>query len=225
MCIKDYLSARIPGMKLYHRLDKLDDIFSKKELPVILKYGYGQYYRRYQTKGILYVKRANLTPMQKRYYAKMYRLGLIEKKCYQCHSAEMAKEIKRNIHTPDLILPEIFRSLTFSFANKALLINLLLSVARIFQNTVKTEEDAVGISEDCRVVEAVFADTSTDNMIEKLTTEQSLYEDFGEELIQSFHNNHNDDDLGYIEAVRTYKYQASSVLRHAIADYNCCHQF
>ena len=92
---KDYLSARIPGMKLYHRLDKLDDIFSKKELPVILKYGYGQYYRRYQTKGILYVKRANLTPMQKRYYAKMYRLGLIEKKCYQCHSAEMAKEIKR----------------------------------------------------------------------------------------------------------------------------------
>ncbi len=92
---KDYLSVRIPGMKLYHRLDKVDDIFSKKELPVILKYGYGQYYRRYQTKGILYVKRVNLTPMQKRYYAKMYRLGLIEKKCYQCHSAEMAKEIKR----------------------------------------------------------------------------------------------------------------------------------
>ncbi len=87
---KDYLSVRIPGMNLYHRLDKLDDIFSKKEL-----YGYGQYYRRYQKKGILYVKRANLTPMQKRYYAKMYRLGLIEKKCYQCHSAEMAKEIKR----------------------------------------------------------------------------------------------------------------------------------
>ncbi len=92
---KDYLSVKIPGMKLYHRLDKLDDIFSKEELPAILKYGYGQYYRRYQTKGILYVKRANLTPMQKKYYAKMYRLGLIEKKCYQCHSAELAKEIKR----------------------------------------------------------------------------------------------------------------------------------
>ena len=92
---KDYLSVRIPGMKLYHRLDKLDDIFSREELPVILKYGYGRYYRKYQTKNILYVKRANLTPMQKKYYAKMYRLGLIEKKCYQCHSAEMAKEIKR----------------------------------------------------------------------------------------------------------------------------------
>ena len=92
---KDYLSVRIPGMKLYHRLDKLNDIFSKEELPTILKYGYGQYHRRYQTKSVRYVKRANLTPMQKKYYAKMYRLGLIEKKCYQCHSAELAKEIKR----------------------------------------------------------------------------------------------------------------------------------
>lgn len=92
---KDYLSVKIPGMKLYHQLDKMDDIFSKEEMSVILKYGYGHYYRRYQTKSVLYVKRANLTPMQKKYYAKMYRLGLIEKKCYQCHSAEMAKEIKR----------------------------------------------------------------------------------------------------------------------------------
>lgn len=42
-------------------------------------------------------------------------------------------------------------------------------------------------------------------MIEKLTTEQSLYEDFGEELMQSFHNNHNDDDLGYIEAGNSFE--------------------
>lgn len=40
--IKNYMSVRIVGMKLYHRLDKLDDIFSKKEVPVILKYGYSQ---------------------------------------------------------------------------------------------------------------------------------------------------------------------------------------
>lgn len=92
---RDYLSVRIPGMKLYHRLDKLDTIFSKEELLAILKYGYGQYYRRYNTKSVLYVKRANLTPLQKKYYAKMYRLGLIEKKCYQYRSADMAKEIKR----------------------------------------------------------------------------------------------------------------------------------
>ena len=285
---KDYLSVRIPGMKLYHRLDKLDDIFSKKELPVILKYGYGQYYRRYQTKGILYVKRANLTPMQKRYYAKMYRLGLIEKKCYQCHSAEMAKEIKRmqflqeqylfickndvssvadlirlqveakqtlkdagnrqkeiykerfirkrkckttkdfreyqiwsmdsaneldglkaekkqaksdlrmisacvseNLYTAfgyvdemeeldygaEDVLPTMYDYHKRDIAEE---FNIVESTDRVVVDTAKTEEDAVGISEDCRVVEAVFADTSTDNMIEKLITEQSLYEDVAE---------------------------------------------
>ena len=41
------------------------------------------------------MKRANLTPLQKKYYAKMYRLGLIEKKCYQYRSADMAKKIKQ----------------------------------------------------------------------------------------------------------------------------------
>ena len=83
--------------------------------------------------------------------------------------------------------------------------NIVESTDRVVVDTAKTEEDAVGISEDCRVVEAVFADTSTDNMIEKLITEQSLYEDFGEELMQSFHNNHNDDDLGYIEAGNSFE--------------------
>ena len=285
---KDYLSVRIPGMKLYHRLDKLDDIFSKKELPVILKYGYGQYYRRYQTKGILYVKRANLTPMQKRYYAKMYRLGLIEKKCYQCHSAEMAKEIKRmqflqeqylfickndvssvadlirlqveakqtlkdagnrqkeiykerfirkrkckttedfreyqiwsmdsadeldelraekkqaksdirmisacvseNLYTAfgyvdemekldygaEDVLPTMYDYHKRDIAEE---FNIVESTDRVVVDTAKTEEDAVGILEDCRVAEVVFADTSTDNMIEKLTTEQALYEDVAE---------------------------------------------
>ena len=285
---KDYLSVRIPGMKLYHRLDKLDDIFSKKELPVILKYGYGQYYRRYQTKGILYVKRANLTPMQKRYYAKMYRLGLIEKKCYQCHSAEMAKEIKRmqflqeqylfickndvssvadlirlqveakqtlkdagnrqkeiykerfirkrkckttkdfreyqiwsmdsaneldglkaekkqaksdlrmisacvseNLYTAfgyvdemeeldygaEDVLPTMYDYHKRDIAEE---FEIVESTDRVVIDTAKTEEDAVAISEGCCVAEAVFADTSTDNMIEKLITEQSLYEDVAE---------------------------------------------
>ncbi len=92
---KDYLSVRVPGMKLYHRLDKLSDAFSKEQLPTILKNGYGKYYRSFRAKDILYVKRANLTPLQKKYYAKMYRLGLIEKKGYKYRSAELAKEIKR----------------------------------------------------------------------------------------------------------------------------------
>lgn len=310
---KDYLNVRIPGMKLYHRLDKLDDIFSKEELPVILKYGYGQYYRRYQTKSVLYVKRANLTPMQKKYYAKMYRLGLIEKKCYQCHSAEIAKEIKRmqflqeqylfickndvssiadlvrldikakqtledvgnrqkelyeersirkrkckttedfrayqiwsmdsaneldklkaekkqaksdihminacmneNLYTAfgyvdemeeldygaEDVLPDMYDYQKRDIADE---FEIVESTDRVAIDMADTGEDAADISEDCCAVGVVSADASTDNMIEKLTTEQSLYEDFGEEHMQSFHNDHNDDDLDYIEAGNSFE--------------------
>lgn len=310
---KDYLSVRIPGMKLYHRLDKLDDIFSKEEMSVILKYGNGHYYRRYQTKSVLYVKRANLTPMQKKYYAKMYRLGLIEKKCYQCHSAEMAKEIKRmqflqeqylficknevssiadlirlkieanqtledrgnrqkeiykersirkrkcktvedfkeyqiwnlesaneldglkaekkqaksdirminacmseNLYTAfgyvdemeeldygaENVLPVMYDYQKRDIAEE---FEIVESMDRVAADMAETGQDEADISKDSCAVGVVSADTSTDNMIEKLTTEQSLYEDFGEELMQSFHNNHNNDYLGYIEAGNSFE--------------------
>lgn len=95
--IKDdkYLSVRVPGQKLYHRLDKIDEMFQKE----FMKYAFGNgeytYYRHFYTGGIRYVKRANLTPLQKKYYAKMYRLGLIEKKGFHYRSAELAAEIKK----------------------------------------------------------------------------------------------------------------------------------
>ena len=304
---KDYLSVRIPGLKLYHRLDKMDDIFSKEELPVIIKYGYGQYYRRNQTKGIMYMKRANLTPMQKKYYAKMYRLGLIEKKCYQCRSAEMAKEIKRmqflqaqylfickndisgvadlirlrveakqTLEDADSRQKEIYKERyirkrkckttedfreyqiwSMKSANELdelkaekkqaksdiCMINacvsenlytafgyvdemeeldysaedvrpvmydyqkrdideefrIVESTDRVAIDMADTGKDVADISEDCCAVEVVSADASADDIIEKLVTEQSVYEKFDDDLIQSFHNNCRSGDLGYNE--------------------------
>lgn len=315
---KDYLSVKMPGMKLYHRLDKLDDIFSKEEMSVILKYGYGHYYRKYQTKGILYVKRANLTPMQKKYYAKMYRLGLIEKKCYQYRSAEMAKEIKRMQFLQEQYLficknevssiadlirlkieanqtledagnrqKEIYKERTirkrkcktvevfkeyqiwnlesaneldglkaekkqaksdirminacmsenlytaFGYVDEMEELNygaedvlpvmydyrkrdiaeefeIVESMDRVAADMAETGQDEADISKDSCAVGVVSADASTDNMIEKLTTEQSLYEDFGGELMQSFHNEHNDDELGYIEAGSSFELPADT---------------
>ena len=84
------------------------------------------------------------------------------------------------------------------------------SMDKVVVDMAKTEEDAAGIPEECCVAEAVFTDVSTDNMLEKLTTEQALYEDFGEELMQSFHNNHNDDDLDYIEAGNSFELPADT---------------
>lgn len=95
--IKDdqYLSVRVPGQKLYHRLDKMDEMFQKESMKYAFGNGEYTYYRHYYTGGIRYVKRANLTPLQKKYYAKMYRLGWIEKKGFHYRSTELAAEIKK----------------------------------------------------------------------------------------------------------------------------------
>lgn len=73
---KEYLSVRVPGQKLYHRLDKMDEMFQKDSMKYAFGNGEYKYYRHYYTGGIRYVKRANLTPLQKKYYAKMYRKRL-----------------------------------------------------------------------------------------------------------------------------------------------------
>lgn len=95
--IKDdqYLSVKVPGQKLYHRLNKMDEMFQKESMKYAFGNGEYTYYRHYYTGGIRYVKRVNLTPLQKKYYAKMYRLGLIEKKGFHYQSAELAAEIKK----------------------------------------------------------------------------------------------------------------------------------
>ena len=90
-----YLSVRVPGQRLYHRLDKMDEIFQKDAMKYAFGNGEYPYYRHYYTGAVRYVKRANLTPLQKKYYAKMYRLGVIEKRGFRYRSAELAAEIKK----------------------------------------------------------------------------------------------------------------------------------
>lgn len=272
---KDYLSVKIPGMKLYHQLDKLDDIFSKEELPAIMKYGYGQYYRRYRTKSILYVKRANLTPMQKKYYAKMYRLGLIEKKCYQCHSAKLAKEIKRMqflqeqylfickndvSSISDLIRLRVEAKQTLEDANSrqkeiykerstrkrkckttedfreyqiwSMMNSSELDELKTEKKQAKSDirminacmnenfyaafcyvdeteeldygaEDIVPAMYDYQkrdIAEEFGITQNTDRVVvEEPRIEQTVYEDYADDLLQNFHNNHKGDELGYYE--------------------------
>lgn len=79
------------------------------------------------------------------------------------------------------------------------------SMDRVAVDMAETGQDVANISKDSCAVGVVSANASTDNMIEKLTTEQLLYEDFGEELMLSFHNDHNDNDLRYIEAGNSFE--------------------
>ena len=95
--VKDdqHLSVRVPGQKLYHRLDKMDEQFQKDSMKYAFGNGLYSYHRHYYTGSVRYIKHAKLTPLQKKYYAKMYRLGVIEKRGFCYRSAELAAEIKK----------------------------------------------------------------------------------------------------------------------------------
>ena len=90
----EYLTVKMPGRKLYHKLEKMDDMFLKENF---------KYYWHAEQKGIAkfytsnpqYVKRFYMSGIQKRFYGKMYRLRMIECKRFDVGSAYFAKELQR----------------------------------------------------------------------------------------------------------------------------------
>jgi hypothetical protein len=89
-----YLTVKVPGRKLYHKLDKMDEMFQEGEF----KYYLGSPYTvipHYYAKDFWNYKRSNLTPYQKKFYAKMYRLRIVEQKKFYVNSARYAEDLKR----------------------------------------------------------------------------------------------------------------------------------
>jgi len=89
-----YLTVKIPGRKLYHKLEKMDEMFTEGEF----KYYLGSPYTvipHYYAKDFWNYKRSNLTPYQKKFYAKMYRLRIVEQKKFYVNSANYAEDLKR----------------------------------------------------------------------------------------------------------------------------------
>ncbi|MBA4689172.1 MAG: hypothetical protein H2184_18755 [Candidatus Galacturonibacter soehngenii] len=89
-----YLTVKVPGRKLYHKLDKMDEMFKEGEF----KYYLGSPYTvipHYYAKDFWNYRRSNLTPYQKKFYAKMYRLRIVEQKKFYVNSARYAEDLKR----------------------------------------------------------------------------------------------------------------------------------
>lgn len=89
-----YLTVKVPGRKLYHKLDKMDEMFQEGEF----KYYLGSPYTvipHYYAKDFWNYKRSNLTPYQKKFYAKMYRLRIVEQKKFYVNTARYAEDLKR----------------------------------------------------------------------------------------------------------------------------------
>lgn len=89
---KEYLTLKMPGRKLYHRLDKMDEYFAEERFKYCFEYT-SMNIPYFNATNPTWVKRSNMSPYQKRFYGKMYRLRMIEQKRFYVKSAKYAKDL------------------------------------------------------------------------------------------------------------------------------------
>lgn len=83
----------MPGRRLYHKLEKMDELFSQEQFLYTLKDSY-KMIPHYYSQNPAYYKRSFMTPFQKKYYRKMYRFCMIEQKSFYVGSAKYAKDLR-----------------------------------------------------------------------------------------------------------------------------------
>ena len=89
---KEYLTVKMPGRKLYHRLDKMDEYFVEDRFKYCFEYSSTHIPHFYSTDPT-WKKRSNMSPYQKKFYGKLYRLRMIEQKRFYVGSAKYAKDL------------------------------------------------------------------------------------------------------------------------------------
>ena len=89
-----WMEVQAPGFQYYHKLAKLDEMFSEDmlrhhvDMPWLAKpYFYSSYIRG--------LHRAKLSPFQKKFYAKLYRLRIVEQKRFVVGGAKYTEDLKR----------------------------------------------------------------------------------------------------------------------------------
>lgn len=88
-----YMSVKVPGRKWYHQLDELDERFSEEKFKYYLDTGIGM--PKFYVKNPYVLHRSGLSPYQKKFYGKIYRLRMVEQKRFTVGSAQFAKELQR----------------------------------------------------------------------------------------------------------------------------------
>lgn len=91
-----HIAVKVPEMKRFKRLDTISDDFSRENLEAAFKYGEaGLVSPIVHTMSLPVMRKAVLTPYQKKCYTRMYRLRLAEKKRFTYGSAYLYEQIRR----------------------------------------------------------------------------------------------------------------------------------
>ena len=89
-----WMEVQAPGFRYYHKLAKLDEMFSEDMLRhyVDMPWMAKPYFYSSDIRGLHRVK---LSPFQKKFYAKLYRLRVVEQKRFVVGGAKYAEDLKR----------------------------------------------------------------------------------------------------------------------------------
>ena len=89
-----WMEVQAPGFRYYHKLAKLDEMFSEDMLRhyVDMPWMAKPYFYSSNIRGL---HRAKLSPFQKKFYAKLYRLRVVEQKRFVVGGAKYAEDLKR----------------------------------------------------------------------------------------------------------------------------------
>lgn len=91
-----HIAVKVPGMKRFKRLDTISEDLSVERLEAMFRYGDASLASPVnRTVSLLPVRKAVLTPYQRKCYARMYRLRLAEKKRFTYKSAYLYEQIRK----------------------------------------------------------------------------------------------------------------------------------
>ena len=89
-----WMEVQASGFRYYHKLAKLDEMFSEETLRhhVDMPWMAKPYFYSSDIRGL---HRAKLSPFQKKFYAKLYRLRIVEQKRFVVGGAKYTEDLKR----------------------------------------------------------------------------------------------------------------------------------
>ena len=89
-----WMEVQAPGFRYYHKLAKLDEMFSEETLRhhVDMPWMAKPYF---YSSDIMGLHRTKLSPFQKKFYAKLYRLRIVEQKRFVVGGAKYTEDLKR----------------------------------------------------------------------------------------------------------------------------------
>ncbi len=89
-----WMEVQAPGFRYYHKLAKMDEMFSEETLRhhVDMPWMAKPYFYSSDIRGL---HREKLSPYQKKFYAKLYRLRIVEQKRFVVGGAKYTEDLKR----------------------------------------------------------------------------------------------------------------------------------